>query len=63
MRATPTASVSVPLHWEELDTLLGPRDFTIANLSEWISGREELWSLDANEEQSLEDLLPRLERL
>ncbi len=63
VRATPTASVSVPLHWEELDTLLGPRDFTIANLSEWISGREELWSLDANEEQSLEDLLPRLERL
>ena len=63
VRATPTASVSVPLHWEELDTPLGPRDFTIANVSEWISGRENLWSLEAVEGQSLEALLPRLELL
>ena len=62
-RATQTASVSVPLRWEELDTPLGPRDFTIANVVEWLPGREDLWSLEAKENQSLEDLLPRLEGL
>ena len=63
VRATPTASVSVPLHWEELDTPLGPRDFTLANVSDWLAGRENLWSLEPVEHQTLEELLPRLEGL
>ncbi|MFA5505773.1 MAG: DNA ligase D [Vulcanimicrobiota bacterium] len=63
VRATPTASVSVPLRWEELDTPLGPRDFTINNLSDWLPGRAELWSLEPEPEHRIEDLLPRLESL
>ena len=63
VRATPTASVSVPLRWEELDTPLGPQDFTISNTADWLPGRGELWSMMPDGEQALEDLLPRLENL
>jgi bifunctional non-homologous end joining protein LigD len=61
VRATPTGSVSVPLNWEELDTPLGPRDFTIANVADWLPGRSELWSLRPEDAHVLEELLPRLE--
>lgn len=63
VRATPTASVSVPIRWEELDTPMGPRDFTIANVAEWLPEREDLWSLLPCPEHTLEELLPRLDHL
>jgi bifunctional non-homologous end joining protein LigD len=63
VRATPTASVSTPLHWEELDSPIGARDFTVANVAEWLPGRSELWSLMPDPAQGLEELLPRLEGL
>lgn len=63
VRATPTASVSVPLAWSELEGELGPRDFTISNSADWIKGRETYWSLNPDPKHSLEELLPKLEKL
>ncbi len=42
-RAREGAPVSVPVHWDELDRLSGPTDFTVAEVPlrvlEWTSGR------------------------
>jgi bifunctional non-homologous end joining protein LigD len=42
-RARVGAPVSVPVHWDELDRLSGPTDFTVAEVPlrvlEWTSGR------------------------
>jgi bifunctional non-homologous end joining protein LigD len=63
VRATPVASVSVPLRWEDLVTDVGPRDFTLKNLDRWASPSQGLWDLSPEPDNRIEDLLPELERL
>lgn len=61
VRATPEASVSAPLRWEELDTDLGPRDFTIVSMPSRLDTAGDLWSMLPNPKQTLEEALVKLE--
>jgi bifunctional non-homologous end joining protein LigD len=43
-RATPTLTVSTPLHWAEVNAKLDPRDFTIRTLPERLVAEGDLWA-------------------
>src|SRR5258706_13082049 len=43
-RASEFAGVSTPLRWDEVDTDVTPRDFTIANFAERIAEAGDLWA-------------------
>ncbi len=63
VRATSVASVSAPLRWSELDSDLGPRDFTITTMPARLEAEGDLWSMTPNPRQTLEDALPKLEEM
>lgn len=44
VRPTPDASVSTPLHWDEVTPSLKPTDFTIANMPRRLSHVGDLWT-------------------
>jgi bifunctional non-homologous end joining protein LigD len=60
VRPRPGATVSAPLHWEELDGNLHPSRFTIKNLPDRISRHGDLFRGVLEEGQ---DLLPAIDRL
>lgn len=43
VRPTPDASVSTPLHWDEVNAKLKPSDFTIKNISTRLKRTGDLW--------------------
>lgn len=61
VRATPGASVSVPLRWSEVREDMEINDFTVLNLEHWLPGRESLWTMGPQPEHRLESLLAKLE--
>jgi hypothetical protein len=56
VRATPIATVSTPLTWDELPDA-DPDDFTIATVPELLARRADPWGTIDDLEQSLEPLL------
>jgi DNA primase len=62
VRATPQATWSAPLKWEELSTDVQPQDFTMAGSAARVTAVGELWSLSPDESQRIESALPELER-
>jgi bifunctional non-homologous end joining protein LigD len=62
VRATPQATWSAPLKWEELSTDVQPQDFTLAGSAARVTAVGELWSLSPDESQRIESALPELER-
>jgi bifunctional non-homologous end joining protein LigD len=59
VRATPHATVSTPLVWDELTPDLHPSDFTIDSVPERVTRTGDLWADSLNRVNSLEKLLPR----
>lgn len=43
LRPTPDASVSMPLHWDEITPSLKPTDFTIKNTNKRLAQTDDLW--------------------
>lgn len=43
VRPTPEATVSTPLHWDEVDAQLNPKNFTIKNIHRRINRVNDLW--------------------
>jgi bifunctional non-homologous end joining protein LigD len=43
LRPTPDASVSMPLHWDEVVSSLKPSDFTIKNVPKRLKRVGDLW--------------------
>lgn len=43
LRPTPDASVSTPLHWDEITPKLKPSDFTIKNIKKRLDREGDLW--------------------
>ncbi len=59
-RPVPGASVSTPLHWDELDSDLSPHMFTIANTAERLERHGDLFRPALTDPQ---DLMPAIEAL
>ena len=57
VRATPIATVSTPLTWEELAGSVGPDDFTISTVPDLIARRGDPWRTIGDRRQSLRPLL------
>ena len=57
VRATPIATVSTPLTWDELATDAEPDDFTIGTVPDLIARRGDPWRTIGDLEQSIEPLL------
>ncbi|OBK85970.1 ATP-dependent DNA ligase [Mycolicibacter heraklionensis] len=57
VRATPIATVSTPLTWDELADGADPDDYTISTVPDLIARRGDPWSTIDDLEQSLEPLL------
>ena len=60
VRARPRATVSTPLHWDELDESLDPLDFTIESVPERIAQEGDLWGPAMKRRNSFGRLLSQL---
>ena len=60
VRARPRATVSTPLHWEELDDRLDPLDFTIDSVPVRIAREGDLWGPAMKRRNSFGRLLSQL---
>jgi len=63
VRALPTAPVSAPLTWEEVNERLGPRQFTIRNLPPRVAEHGDLWRPVLDDRQRLDEPLAALEEI
>jgi bifunctional non-homologous end joining protein LigD len=63
VRPTPDASVSMPLHWDEVKPGLEPSDFTIENALKRVKRTGDLWKPVLGPGIELEKLLKKLENI
>jgi bifunctional non-homologous end joining protein LigD len=63
LRATPLASWSAPLRWDELRGDVEPEDFLLAGGPARVAEVGELWSMRPEPRHRLEEALPRLEEM
>lgn len=63
VRATPNATFSMPLAWEELESDVTPLDFSIAKLPARLSDTARLWTMQPSPEQRIEEALLGLEEM
>jgi len=61
VRPTPEASVSMPLHWDEVKKGLDPMDFTIKNAARRLSRTGDLWKPVLGKGIDLAQVLKRIE--
>jgi bifunctional non-homologous end joining protein LigD len=61
VRPTPDASVSTPLHWDEVKPGLRPNDFTIKNIGKRLKKTGDLWKPVTGKGINLAKLLKQLE--
>jgi bifunctional non-homologous end joining protein LigD len=61
VRPTPEASVSMPLHWDEVKSGLTPKDFTIKNAAARLSHTGDLWKPVIGKGIDLAKILKELE--
>jgi bifunctional non-homologous end joining protein LigD len=62
VRPTPDASVSMPLHWEEVKPGLKPEDFTIQNALKRLKKTGDLWAPTLQKGIDLAAILQRIEK-
>lgn len=62
LRPTPDATVSMPLHWDEIKTGLTPADFTIKNALKRIEKEGDIWKPVLNKGIDLSAILKHLEK-
>jgi bifunctional non-homologous end joining protein LigD len=60
VRPTPVASVSTPLHWDEVNDKLDPANFTIKNTVKRIKKEGDLWRPVVGKGIDIKKILPRL---
>ncbi|HXL58501.1 MAG TPA: hypothetical protein VN958_19700, partial [Chitinophagaceae bacterium] len=63
LRPKPGATVSTPLHWEELKKGLSPKDFTMFNILDRIKNEGDLFKLVLGKGIDLEKTLKKLSTL
>jgi bifunctional non-homologous end joining protein LigD len=63
VRPTPEASVSMPLHWDEVRLGLKPSDFTIQNALQRIKRHGDLWKPVLGKNIDLKTILKKIETL
>ena len=63
VRATASATLSMPLLWDELSSDLAPEDFTIVSSFGRLASSQKLWKWEPDESQRLETVLASLEAL
>lgn len=63
VRPTADASVSTPLHWDEVDTRLTPEMFTIKNISKRLQKTGDLWKPVMGKGIALKSILAHVEKL
>jgi len=61
VRPTPEASVSMPLHWDEVKKGLDPMDFTIKNAAARLKRTGDLWKPVIGKGLDLAKVLKRIE--
>lgn len=61
VRPTPDASVSMPLHWEEVKAGLAPADFTIKNAKQRLAQTGDLWKPVMGKGINIAAILKKLE--
>ncbi len=57
IRATPSASVSMPLSWEDLKKVKSPREFTIQTAPDWIKNKKNPWESMEKEAVKLHQMI------
>lgn len=62
LRPTPNATVSTPLHWDEVTSSLKPTDFTIRNMQERLNNVGDLWKPVLDKGVDISKILNTLEK-
>jgi len=63
VRPTADASVSTPLHWDEVDTSLRPEMFTIKNIGKRLQKTGDLWKPVIGKGIALKSVLAHVEKI
>jgi bifunctional non-homologous end joining protein LigD len=61
VRPTKVASVSTPLHWDEVNKKLNPSQFTIKNLAKRLEKEGDLWKPIFQQKVDIKKILAQLE--
>jgi bifunctional non-homologous end joining protein LigD len=62
LRPTPSATVSMPVSWSNLDSIL-PTDFTISNVSRLVVNKTDSWARVLNEKQNINEIIARAKEI
>ena len=62
LRPTPSATVSMPVSWSSLDSIL-PTDFTISNVSQLVVNKTDSWARVLNEKQNINEIIARAKEI
>lgn len=62
LRPTPSATVSMPVSWSRLDSIL-PTDFTISNVSQLVVNKTDSWARVLNEKQNINEIIARAKEI
>jgi bifunctional non-homologous end joining protein LigD len=62
LRPTPDASISTPLHWDEVVSNLKPTDFTIKNIHRRLAQTGDLWKPSVGKGVNIDHILKNIER-
>lgn len=62
LRPTPSATVSMPVSWSSLDSIL-PTDFTISNVSQLVVNKTDSWAQVLNEKQNINEIIAKAKEI
>lgn len=62
LRPTPSATVSMPVSWSSLDSIL-PTDFTISKVSQLMVNKTDSWAGVLTEKQNISEIIARVKEI